>query len=150
MSINKRIKNILIDMELGLPMYNAYPYFSLKNLGKKNAYYIRQNTVAGQTTLQEPDKPQQPSQRRHREQCLCRVKHTQPARAGRGSTPHLLLRSLPEGARVPQLQVLAALSQWHLLAPRGWECSLPETVGSGSVLHCHRGLAPQSHPLGNQ
>ena len=24
-----------IDMELALPMYNAHPYFSLKNLGKK-------------------------------------------------------------------------------------------------------------------
>ena len=26
--------NIYIDMELVLPMYNVYPYFSLKNLGK--------------------------------------------------------------------------------------------------------------------
>ena len=34
-SINKRIKNIYIDKELVLPMYNVHPYFSLKNLGKK-------------------------------------------------------------------------------------------------------------------
>ena len=33
--IFKRIKNIYIDTELVLPMYNAHPYFSLKNLGKK-------------------------------------------------------------------------------------------------------------------
>ena len=30
-------------MELVLPMYNAYPYFSLKNLGK-NVHYAWQNT----------------------------------------------------------------------------------------------------------
>ena len=34
-SLNKRIKNIYIDTELILPMYNVLPYFSLKNLGKK-------------------------------------------------------------------------------------------------------------------
>ena len=37
-SIHKRIKSIYIDTELVLPMYNAYPYFSLKNLGKKALY----------------------------------------------------------------------------------------------------------------
>ena len=30
----KQIKNIYIDMELVLHMYNAHPYLSLKNLGK--------------------------------------------------------------------------------------------------------------------
>ena len=34
-NLNKRIKNIYIDTELVVPMYNAHPYFSLKNLGKK-------------------------------------------------------------------------------------------------------------------
>ena len=34
MSINKRIKNIYIDRELALPIYNTHPYLSLKNLGK--------------------------------------------------------------------------------------------------------------------
>ena len=38
-SINERIKNIYIDAELVLPMYNVHPYFSLKNLGKKSALY---------------------------------------------------------------------------------------------------------------
>ena len=33
--MNKRIKNIYIDTELALPMYNVHPFFSLKNLGKK-------------------------------------------------------------------------------------------------------------------
>ena len=28
-----------------LPMYNAHPYFSLKNLGRKTVHYTRQNTV---------------------------------------------------------------------------------------------------------
>ena len=32
-------------MELVLPMYNAHPYFSLKNLGKKSAGYAQQNIV---------------------------------------------------------------------------------------------------------
>ena len=45
MSINKRIKDIYTDTELVLPMYNMHPYFSLKNLGKKNAHYTWQNTV---------------------------------------------------------------------------------------------------------
>ena len=31
---NKGIKNIAIDTELVLSMYNVHPYFSLKNLGK--------------------------------------------------------------------------------------------------------------------
>ena len=31
-------------MELVLPMYNAHPYFFLRNLGKKSAHYIWQNT----------------------------------------------------------------------------------------------------------
>ena len=35
MSINKRIRNIYVDPELVLPMYNVHPYFPLKNLGKK-------------------------------------------------------------------------------------------------------------------
>ena len=39
------IKNIYIDMELVLPMYNAHLYFPLKNLGKKSAHYTQQNTV---------------------------------------------------------------------------------------------------------
>ena len=34
-SINKRIKNIYVAMELVLPMYNAHPYILLKNLGRK-------------------------------------------------------------------------------------------------------------------
>ena len=34
-SISKTIKNIYTDTELELPMYNAHPYFSLKNLAKK-------------------------------------------------------------------------------------------------------------------
>ena len=28
------MKNIYIDTELVIPMYNVHPYFSLKNLGK--------------------------------------------------------------------------------------------------------------------
>ena len=44
MSINKRIKNNFIDMELVLPMYNEHPYFSFKNLGK-SAHYTWQNAV---------------------------------------------------------------------------------------------------------
>ena len=32
-------------MELVLPMYNAHPYLSLKNLGKNSAYYTQQNMV---------------------------------------------------------------------------------------------------------
>ena len=32
-------------MELVLPMHNAHPYFSLKNLGKKSAHYTQQNTA---------------------------------------------------------------------------------------------------------
>ena len=32
-------------MELVLPMYNARPDFSLKNLGKKSAHYTQQNTI---------------------------------------------------------------------------------------------------------
>ena len=28
-----------IDTELVLPVYNGHPYFSLKNLGKKCAFY---------------------------------------------------------------------------------------------------------------
>ena len=34
-SINKRIKNIYIDTELVLPMYNVHTYLSLKNLSNK-------------------------------------------------------------------------------------------------------------------
>ena len=34
-SISKRIKNIYIDIELVLPMYNVHPYFFLKNLDRK-------------------------------------------------------------------------------------------------------------------
>ena len=34
-----------MDTELVLPMYNAHPYFSLKNSGKKSAHYMQQNTV---------------------------------------------------------------------------------------------------------
>ena len=34
-SRSKRIKNLYIDTELVLPMYNAHPYFSLKNLGQR-------------------------------------------------------------------------------------------------------------------
>ena len=37
--MKRRIKNFYIDTELVLPMYNAHPYFSLKNLGKKCALY---------------------------------------------------------------------------------------------------------------
>ena len=33
--IFKSIKNIYIDPELVLPMYNEHPYFSFKYLGKK-------------------------------------------------------------------------------------------------------------------
>ena len=44
-SINKRIKNIYIDTELVLPMYNAHPYFSLKNLGKKVHLIYNKNPV---------------------------------------------------------------------------------------------------------
>ena len=33
--INKRIKNIYIDIELVLPTYNVHSYFSLNNLGEK-------------------------------------------------------------------------------------------------------------------
>ena len=40
MSINKRIKNIYIDTELVLPMYNMHPYFYLKNLGKKCSLHM--------------------------------------------------------------------------------------------------------------
>ena len=36
----KRIKNIYIEIELVLPMYNAHPYFSNKNLSKKCALYM--------------------------------------------------------------------------------------------------------------
>ena len=32
-------------MELMLPMHNAHPYLSLKNLGKKSAHYTQQNMV---------------------------------------------------------------------------------------------------------
>ena len=38
-TINKRIKNIYIDMELVLPMYNAHPYFPSKTLAKKCALH---------------------------------------------------------------------------------------------------------------
>ena len=33
--MKKRIKNIYINTVLVLPVYNAHPYFSFKNLGKK-------------------------------------------------------------------------------------------------------------------
>lgn len=33
------MKNICIDKELELPMYNVHPYFSLTNLGKKCTLY---------------------------------------------------------------------------------------------------------------
>ena len=33
------MKNIYIDTELVLPMYNVHPYFSLKNVGKKVCMY---------------------------------------------------------------------------------------------------------------
>ena len=36
----KRMKNIYIDTELLLPMYNAHSYFSLKIVGKKCALYM--------------------------------------------------------------------------------------------------------------
>ena len=36
----ERIKNIYIDTELVLPMYNEHPYFFLKNLGKKEKYTL--------------------------------------------------------------------------------------------------------------
>ena len=29
-----------------IPIYNVQPYISLKNVGKKNAYYTQQNTVS--------------------------------------------------------------------------------------------------------
>ena len=32
-------------MELVLPMYNEYPYFSLKNLGNKSVHYTQQKMV---------------------------------------------------------------------------------------------------------
>ena len=38
--MNKKIKNISVDMELVLSMYNAHPYFSLKNLGKRCTLYM--------------------------------------------------------------------------------------------------------------
>ena len=34
------MKNIYIDTELVLPMYNVHPYFSLKNLSKKCSLYM--------------------------------------------------------------------------------------------------------------
>ena len=42
--MNKRIKNIYIDVELVLPMYKMHPYFPLK-FGQKSAYYTQQNMV---------------------------------------------------------------------------------------------------------
>ena len=39
------MKNIYTDMELALPMYNAHPYFSLKNLAKKSVCYTWQYTL---------------------------------------------------------------------------------------------------------
>ena len=32
-------------MELVLPLYNAHPYFSLKNLDKESAHYMQQDMV---------------------------------------------------------------------------------------------------------
>ena len=34
-----------IGLELALLMYNAHPYFPLKNLGKKRVRYTQQNRV---------------------------------------------------------------------------------------------------------
>ena len=39
-SINKRIKNIYIDTDLVLPIYNAHPYFPPQNLSKKCLLYM--------------------------------------------------------------------------------------------------------------
>ena len=39
MSINNIIKNVYLDMELVLPMYNAHHYLSLKNQAKKYTLY---------------------------------------------------------------------------------------------------------------
>ena len=46
-----RIKNIYIDTELLLPMYNAHPYFSLKNLGKSMCILLGKIPLAVATIL---------------------------------------------------------------------------------------------------
>ena len=46
------MKNIYIDTELVLAMYNSHPYFSLKNLGEKSAHYTWRNVVIISSTLQ--------------------------------------------------------------------------------------------------
>lgn len=108
-------------------------------------------------TLWNSDKLQQPLDWRTRgnptgSSPLCLVKHQQAKLEtwGPAPPPYLRLQPRPAGTRVPQLQHLAALGQWHLLAPSDWKCSLPETVGSGNELHCHTGLAPQSRAPGNR